>query len=145
MPVSRFFEELPLLKDNAGNQVGLCVMGPVGAGDNLVWMSAWAWQQQDDDKIAASTGDAGVHVQGAHHLDKKNEPPFKAPEKPVWMVQTGFRENSAPYDPEQPVLVQAMALMEVAGQRAIFQWSQAVAIKHDHHYPPGAEPGHGEH
>jgi hypothetical protein len=29
-----------------------------------------------------------------------------------------------------PVLVQAMALMEVAGQRAIFQWSQAVRIKH---------------
>jgi hypothetical protein len=91
MPVSRFDEELPLLLDHQHKQVGLCVMGPVGAGDKLVWMSAWAWQQQDGDKIASSTGDAGLQVHGAHPLKEKNMPPFSAPEKPTWMVQTGFR------------------------------------------------------
>jgi len=130
MPVSRFDEELPLLWNEHHKQVGLCVMGPVGAGDRLVWMSAWAWQQQDGDKIAASTGDAGVQVPGARTLRPKDKPPFKAPNRPKWMVQTGFRKGSARFDPEMPVLVQAMALMEVAGQRAIFQWSQAVRIKH---------------
>lgn len=121
---------MPLLWDENHKQVGLCVMGPVGAGDKLVWMSAWAWQQQDDGKIAASTGDAGVPVKGARPLRGKDKPPFRAPNKPKWMVQTGFRRGSARYDPHKPVLVQAIALMEVAGQSAIFQWSQAVRIEH---------------
>jgi hypothetical protein len=139
VPVSRFFEVLPLLRDHHDNQVGLCVMGPVGAGDNLVWMSAWAWQQ-DGDNIAASTGDAGIHIHGAHPLKEKNKPPFKAPGKPTWMVQTGFRTGSADYNPEKPVLVQAMALLEVEGQRAIFQWSQAVMIRHGYHEPVHDDP-----
>ena len=130
MPISRFFEELPLLEDNKDKQVGLCVMGPVGTGDNLIWMSAWAWQQ-DGDKIASSTGDAGTPVKGARPLRPKDKPPFKAPKK-QWMVQTGLRKGSAPYNPKKPVLVQAIALVETGGERAIVQWSQAVKIEHSY-------------
>jgi hypothetical protein len=141
MPVSRFFEDLPLLRDNQDKQVGLCVMGPIGTDDNLIWMSAWAWQQDGDDITAASTGDAGTHVQGAHPLKKDDEPPFVAP-KTRWMVQTGFRENSGDYDPEKPVLVQALALIESNGERSMVQWSQAVMVRHGYHHPPGDDAGH---
>ena len=47
MATSKFFEELPLLMDGT-DQVGLCVMGPIGTGDNIVWVRAWAWQQNGD-------------------------------------------------------------------------------------------------
>ena len=41
MATSKFFEVLPLLKDG-NTQVGLCVMGPIGTGDNIIWVRAWA-------------------------------------------------------------------------------------------------------
>ena len=144
MPASKFFEELPLLKNHQEEQVGLCLMGPIGSGDKLIWMSGWAWQQDGETITAASTGDAGTHVQGAHPLKKDDEPPFEAP-KTRWMVQTGFRADSGHYDPEKPVLVQAIALVENDGERSIVQWSQAVMIRHGYHHPPGDGPGHGEH
>lgn len=144
MPASRFNEELPLLKDNQDQQVGLCLMGPIGPGDTLIWMSGWAWQQDGDEITAASTGDAGTHVQGAHHLSDKDKPPFSAPDE-RWMVQTGFRRDSGEYDPDKPVLVQAIALVENGGERSIVQWSQAVQIRHSYHHPPGSDAGHGEH
>ena len=127
MPFSRFFEELPLLLDHQKEQVGICLMGPIGEGDNLVWMSGWAWQENGK-KLAASTGDSGKQVKGAHKLDKVDKPPFKAPDK-QWMVQTGFRKGSAPFNPKKPVLVQVIALVEVGDERAIVQWGQAVRIK----------------
>src|SRR6185503_5230408 len=127
MPFSRFFEDLPLLEDHQDKQVGICLMGPIGEGDNIVWMSGWAWQE-DGGKLAASTGDSGKQVKGAHKLGKNDKPPFKAP-KPQWMVQTGFRKGSADYNPKKPVLVQVIALVELGGQRAIVQWGQAVRIK----------------
>ena len=139
MPASRFFEVLPLLKDNQDQQVGLCLMGPVGTGDTLLWMSGWAWQQDGDKITAASTGDAGSHVHGAHPLKEKDMPPFT---QERWMVQTGFRENSGDYDPEKPVLVQALALIENNGERSMVQWSQAVMIKHGYSHPPGDDAGH---
>src|SRR5262245_11072122 len=129
MPFSRFDEELPLLVNDRDKQVGICVMGPVGAGDKIVWMSAWAWQQNGDE-IAACTGDAGMQVKGARPLRGKDKPPFSAPAKPKWMVQAGFRKGSATFNPREPVLVQAIALIEIAGERAIVQWSQAVDIEH---------------
>jgi hypothetical protein len=130
MPVSRFDEHLPLLLDDKGDQVGICLMGPIGNGETLVWMSGWAWQQDGDDVVAASTGDAGVPVKGASPLDpNKGEPPF-GPGDEKWMIQTGFRDSSAPYDPKKPVLVQALALMEKGNETAIVQWSQAVKIEH---------------
>ena len=128
MPFSRFFEDLPLLLDHQDKQVGICLMGPIGAGDNLIWMSGWAWQQ-DGDTIAAATGDSGKQVKGAHKLDGGDKPPFKAPMK-QWMVQTGFRKGSAEFDPKKPVLVQVIALVELGDERAIVQWGQAVRIKH---------------
>jgi len=128
MPISRFFEELPLLEDNKDKQVGICLMGPIGAGDNIVWMSGWAWQQ-DGDTIAASTGDSGTAVKGARPLRPKDKPPFKAPKK-QWMVQTGFRKGSAKFNPKLPVLVQVIALIEIGDERAIVQWGQAVKIEH---------------
>lgn len=127
MPFSRFFEDLPLLVDHQDQQVGICLMGPIGEGDNLVWMSGWAWQE-DGDKFAASTGDSGKQVKGAHKLGKDDKPPFKAPQ-PQWMVQTGFRKGSADFNPKKPVLVQVIALVELGDQRAIVQWGQAVRIK----------------
>lgn len=129
MTVSRFDEEVPILHDDDHKQVGLCVMGPIGTGDRLIWMRVWAWQQDGDNIVAASTGDAGVHVDGAHKLAPKDDPPFGPPEK-KWMVQTGFEEASADYNPEKPVLVQALALVESGGDRSIVQWSQAVKIRH---------------
>lgn len=141
MPASRFFEVLPLLRDNQDQQVGLCLMGPIGPGDTLVWMSGWAWQQDGDTITAASTGDAGTHVHGAHPLKEKDNPPFSAPDE-RWMVQTAFRPDSGEYDPEKPVLVQALALVENGGERSIVQWSQAVMIKHGYGHPPGADAGH---
>lgn len=139
MPASRFFEVLPLLKDNQDQQVGLCLMGPVGTGDTLVWMSGWAWQQDGDKISAASTGDAGTHVHGAHPLKGKDMPPFTQDQ---WMVQTAFRDGSADYDPEKPVLVQALALVENDGEHTMVQWSQAVMIKHGYGHPPGDDAGH---
>jgi hypothetical protein len=139
MPASRFFEELPLLKDNQEKQVGLCLMGPIGPGDTLIWMSGWAWQQDGDKITAASTGDAGTHVHGAHPLKEKDMPPFT---EERWMVQTGFREGSADYDPEKPVLVQALALVENDAEHTMVQWSQAVMIKHGYAHPPGDDAGH---
>ena len=139
MPASRFFEVLPLLKDNQDQQVGLCLMGPVGTGDTLIWMSGWAWQQDGDKITAGSTGDAGTHVHGAHPLKGKDMPPFTQDQ---WMVQTAFRDGSADYDPEKPVLVQALALVENDGEHTMVQWSQAVMIKHGYAHPPGDDAGH---
>jgi hypothetical protein len=130
MPVSRFDEKLPLLVNDKDEQVGICLMGPIGNGETLVWMSGWAWQQDEDNVVAASTGDAGVPVKGAHPPEGlKLEPPF-GPGDQKWMVQTGFRNPSAQYDPRKPVLVQALALMEKGNETAIVQWSQAVRIEH---------------
>ena len=130
MPVSRFFEHLPLLLNDKEEQVGICLMGPIGNGETLVWMSGWAWQQDEDNVVAASTGDAGVPVQGTRPLDPhKDMPPF-GPGDEQWMIQTGFRKQSAQYDPRKPVLVQALALMERGNETAIVQWSQAVKIEH---------------
>jgi hypothetical protein len=138
MPISRFFDVLPLLRDEQDEQLGLCLMGPTGTGDTLIWMRGWAWQQ-DDENVAASTGEAGVHVPGAHPLSKSQKPPFAAPG--IWMVQTAFETPSEHYNPEKPVLVQALALVERYDERAIVQWSQAVMIRHGYHDPRDDEPG----
>jgi|SRR5215207_3758349 len=143
MSASRFFEDLPLLRDQHDEQLGLCVMGPVGTGDKLVWMRVWAWQQNGDNIVAASTGDAGVQVQGAHTLGPNDTPPFgPPPPKKRWMVQTGFEDPSEKYNPEKPVLVQALAFVENGGDRSIVQWSQAVVIRHGYHHPHDDQPGH---
>jgi hypothetical protein len=142
MPVSRFFEVLPILRDQQGNQVGVCAMGPIGTGDELIWMRAWVWQQ-DENNLAASTGNAGDHVHGAHPLNpQKDDPPFAAPNT-RWMVQTGFEPQSAQYDPGKPALAQALALVENNGERSIVQWSQAVALRLPYHHPPGGGPAGG--
>jgi len=132
MAASRFFEELPLLKDGQ-KQVGVCVMGPIGDGDKLIWMRAWVWQQ-DGDKIAASAGKAGEQVRGAHRLAAEDKPPFAAP-KTRWMVQTKLERDSADFNVKKPVLVQALALVENDGDRSILQWSQAVALKQAGQHP----------
>jgi len=142
MPVSRFFENLPLLRKPNGDQVGLCLMGPIGTDDELIWMRAWAWQQDGDNIVAASTGNAGAHVPGAHALDpSKDDPPFAAPNT-RWMVQTGFETPSAEYNPDKPVLVQALALVHNGPDRSIVQWSQAVMIRHGYHHPDDDHPEH---
>jgi hypothetical protein len=142
MPASRFFEVLPLLRDQNGAQVGLCLMGPVAPGETLVWMSGWAWQQDGENVVAASAGDAGIQVQGARPLDpNKDTPPF-GPGKPRWMVQTAFRDQSAHYDLEKPALVQALALVERANDTFIVQWSQAVMLRHGYYNTRDDEPGY---
>jgi hypothetical protein len=134
MAASRFFEVLPVLMDGE-RQVGVCAMGPIGDGDNLLWMRAWVWQQ-DEASVAASAGKAGKHVRGAHALSKEDEPPFAAPKK-RWMVQTAFEPASAEFSLEKPVLVQALALVETESdgkvERDIVQWSQAVALREPRH------------
>lgn len=141
MSVSRFDEKLPLLVNNNGEQVGICLMGPVGEGETLVWMSGWAWQQDEANVVAASTGDAGVPVEGAGPPEPPIPgPPFGPGHDKKWMVQTGFREGSAKYDPKKPVLVQALALMQKGNETAMVQWSQAVKIEHA--YGPGEEYEH---
>ena len=143
MATSKFFEELPLLMDGT-DQVGLCVMGPIGTGDNIVWVRAWAWQQ-DGDNIAASAGNAGEHVPGAHPLKAQQQPPFAAP-KPLWMVQTKLEPLSVDFTTEKPALVQAFALVENGGAQDIVQWSQAVKVRapgHQHEYDEQDE--HEEH
>ncbi len=112
MATSKFFEVLPLLKDGP-DQVGLCVMGPIGTGDNIVWVRAWAWQQNEDE-LAASSGNAGEHVPGAHPLKAAQQPPFAAPKK-LWMVQTKLEPLSANFTTEKPAFVQAFALVENGG------------------------------
>ena len=134
MATSKFFEVLPLLNDGP-TQVGLCVMGPIGTGDNIVWVRAWAWQQ-DGDNIAASAGNAGEHVPGAHPLKAKQQPPFAAP-KPLWMVQTKLEPLSVDFSTEKPALVQAFALVENGGSQDIVQWSQAVKVREPGHHHDG--------
>ena len=140
MATSKFFEELPLLMDGT-EQVGLCVMGPIGTGDNIVWVRAWAWQQNGDN-IAASAGNAGDHVPGAHPLKASQQPPFAAP-KPLWMVQTKLEPLSADYVTDKPALVQAFALVENGGDQDIVQWSQAVKVRAPGH--PGVAGHDHEH
>ena len=132
MAASKFFEELPLLKD-ADDQVGVCAMGPIGDGDKLIWMRAWVWQQ-DRDNLAASAGEAGRHVPGAHPLTDEQKPPFEAP-KPRWMVQTKLEQESADFNTAKPALVQAIALVENGGTRTIVQWGQAVTLHEGQHHP----------
>jgi len=141
MATSKFFEELPLLKDG-NEQVGLCVMGPIGTGDNIVWVRAWAWQQNGDE-LAASAGNAGEHVPGAHPLKPGQMPPFAAP-KPLWMVQTKLEPLSADFTTEKPAFVQAFALVENGGTQDIIQWSQAVAVREPRHHGNGYEDEHDE-
>ena len=131
MAASKFFEELPLLKDGT-TQVGVCAMGPIGDGDKLIWMRAWVWQQ-DGDNLAASAGEAGEHVPGAHPLSGDQQPPFEAP-KPRWMVQTKLEGESADFIIEKPALVQAIALVENGGDRTIVQWGQAVKLREPQHH-----------
>jgi hypothetical protein len=133
MAASRFDEELPVLMDG-NKQVGVCAMGPIGDGEKLVWMRVWAWQQ-DEDSVPASDGNAGVHVPGAHQLKPEQKPPFEAPEA-KWMVQTGLAKDSPDYNLDKPVLVQAIALVEKAGQSEIVQWSQAVGLREPHVHSP---------
>ena len=134
MAASKFFEVLPILKDEKA-QLGVCAMGPVGTGDTLIWMRVWVWQQDGDD-VAASAGNAGEHVPGAHRLDKKDMPPFTADEK-RWMVQTKLEPESSQFKTEKPALVQALALVENDGERNIVQWGQAVALRAPGHHGPG--------
>jgi hypothetical protein len=136
MATSKFLEELPLLKDGA-TQVGLCVMGPIGTGDNIVWVRAWAWQQNEDE-LAASAGNAGEHVPGAHPLKPAQMPPFAAP-KELWMVQTKLEPLSAHFTTKKPAFVQAFALVENGGSQDIIQWSQAVNVKEPGHHGNGYE------
>ncbi len=130
MATSKFFEELPLLKDG-DKQVGVCAMGPIGDGDTLIWMRAWVWQQ-DGDKLAAAAGNAGEHVPGAHPLSQDQKPPFAAP-KPRWMVQTKLEPESDHFTSQKPALVQAIALVENGGSRSIVQWGQAVTLREPQH------------
>lgn len=137
MPASKFFEVLPILKDGKA-QVGVCAMGPVGTGDTIIWMRVWVWQQ-DGDNVAASAGNAGEQVPGAHRLDAKDRPPFTDDRK-QWMVQTKLEPESAEFKAEKPALVQAMALVQKNRERNIVQWGQAVALR-----PPRPHgPGHPE-
>jgi hypothetical protein len=136
--LSKFFEVLPVLVDGS-NQVGVCAMGPIGDGDTLIWMRVWVWQQDGDD-VAASAGNAGDHVPGAHTLSGDQVPPFVhgqdgqgKPKK--WMVQTKLEPQSADFNLDKPALVQAMALVENAGDRSIVQWGQAVALRQPAHHP----------
>ena len=126
MAASKFSEVLPILKDENA-QLGVCAMGPVGTGDSIIWMRVWVWQQ-DGDNVAASAGNAGEQVPGAHRLDAKDMPPF-TPAQERWMVQTKLEPHSAEFKTEKPALVQAMALVENEGERNIVQWGQAVALR----------------
>jgi hypothetical protein len=139
MATSKFFEVLPLLMDGS-KQVGVCAMGPIGNGDNIVWIRSWVWQQ-DGDNIAASAGNAGEHVPGAHPLKPQQQPPFAAP-KPLWMVQTKLEPLSADFSIEKPALVQAFALVENDGTQDIIQWSQSVALREPHPHNGGDEHDH---
>jgi hypothetical protein len=137
MAASKFFEVLPILRDG-DEQVGVCAMGPIGTGDTLLWMRAWAWQQ-DGDKIAAAAGSAGEQVEGAHVLDAEDRPPFAHPRE-RWMVQMALEPVSADFTDQKPVEVQAVALVENGGDRDIVQWGQAVMLR-----TPGGSgsgPGH---
>jgi hypothetical protein len=139
MATSKFFEVLPLLNDGS-TQVGLCVMGPIGTGDNIVWVRAWAWQQNGNE-LAASAGNAGEHVPGAHPLKPAQMPPFAAP-KELWMVQTKLEPLSADFSTEKPAFVQAFALVENGGTQDIIQWSQAVGVREPHHADDGYDEQH---
>jgi hypothetical protein len=137
MAASKFNEVLPLLKSEKG-QVGVCAMGPVGDDDNLIWMRVWVWQQ-DGDNIAAAAGSAGEQVPGAHELGKEDRPPFARPKK-KWMVQTKLERESADFNLEKPVLVQAFALVERNGERSIVQWSQGVGLRAPRAHGAGHHP-----
>jgi hypothetical protein len=125
MPASKFSEVLPILKHGTA-QVGVCAMGPVGTGDKLIWMRVWVWQQ-DGDNVAASAGNAGEQVPGAHALSAKDRPPFTDAQE-TWMVQTKLEPESSEFKAGKPALVQAMALLERNGERNIVQWSQGVEL-----------------
>ena len=81
MAASKFFEVLPLLKDE-NTQVGVCAMGPVGTGDTIIWMRVWVWQQ-DGDNIAASAGQRGRAGSRRPPLGDEGHAAVRAPQKTV--------------------------------------------------------------
>jgi hypothetical protein len=87
----------------------------------------WVWQQ-DGERVAASAGNGGEQVPGAHALSRESMPPFRHPEDKRWMVQTKLEPESAEFSAQKPAHVQATALVERDGLRSIVQWSQAVAL-----------------
>jgi hypothetical protein len=117
-------------------------MGPIGTGDNIIWIRSWVWQQNGDN-IAASAGNAGEHVPGAHPLGAQQQPPFAAP-KPLWMVQTKLEPLSADFTTDKPALVQAFALVENGGSQDIVQWSQAVKLREPRPHGSGQDPEYDE-
>jgi hypothetical protein len=141
MPASRFREVLPILQGDPSLPLGVCAMGAVADGDELTAMRIWVWQV-DGRKVAASSGQGGVHL-GGHHLAPSETPPYTAPRG--WMVQTELEPGSEQFSEGKPALAMAMALVtHEDGTKDVEQWNQAVMIKERrHHEHP--EDEHSEH
>jgi hypothetical protein len=142
MPVSKFREVLPILQGDDSLALGVCAMGDVADGDELTAMQVWVWQV-DGTKVAASSGQGGVHL-GGHPLAASETPPFKT--QLGWMVQTELEEGSEQFSEGKPALAMAMALVTHAdGTKDVEQWDQAVMIAERRHHEHPEDEGHPEH
>ena len=144
-----FDDSLPMLTGPPDPQVlqmmpnlrlGVCAMGPVGEGDEVLSMRVWV-SQKAGAKVAFASGEGGKHL-GSHAVSPREKLPFKGPgvangeAEGKWMIQTQLEEGSAEFAAGEPALATAIALIEHKdGSREVLQWSRAVAIRKGHAHP----------
>jgi hypothetical protein len=149
----RFFESLDILP--AASQVELqematagldpnlelsvCAMGPVEKGDEILAMRVWVWQEAGT-QVAASAGNAGVHL-GGHEREPSENFPLKGTDSNMWMIQTQLEPHSPQFVNGKPALATGMALVERDTGVEVEHWSQAVMIEphaEQHRHPPSS-------
>jgi hypothetical protein len=134
MAASKFREVLPILHGDDSLALGVCAMGSVEDGDELTAMRIWVWQV-DGDKVAASSGEGGIHL-GGHPLAPSETPPYTT--QRGWMVQTQLEPGSDQFSEGKPALAMAMALVtHEDGSKDVEQWNQAVMIAEHRHHEDG--------
>jgi hypothetical protein len=114
-----------------GTRLGVCAMGPVAAGDKVLSMRVWIFQQVGT-QVAAASGEGGKHL-GGHDPVPEEDLPFKGPK---WMIQTQLEKDSDQFAAGDGALATAMALVEHEDRtKDVMHWSRAVMIgpEHTHH------------
>jgi hypothetical protein len=130
MPGNRFKDSLPIIggTSGSGSTLAVCAMGPVAAGDQVLSMQVWVYQQVGQ-KVAAASGEGGVHLTGSSPpITPKEKLPFT--QSKGWMIQTELEKASTQFTKAKPALATAMAVVKHRnGKKDIEHWSQAVTIE----------------
>jgi hypothetical protein len=144
-----FDDNLPILPEGPidrrilqmfpGVRLGVCAMGPVTDGDEVLASRVWVFQQEGQ-HVAAASGKAGEHL-GGHPQEPVEDLPFRGRVKEDedegrWMIQTQLEEHSDEFKAGVGALATAMALVKHKdGTKDVVHWSRAVMIGEPHEHP----------